>query len=158
MRRALSVAPALAMLLACTAPEAEHRNVLRTALKELAGEFPTHPLCVHRSFSKRPFGDQEGWAYIEQPPPPGFENLAKQPAKAREPEILDIAGQMPRWHVGDGAKELCFELTRPVIAGDRAGLSAEVSGMNTSERWIYWLSRQSGECRVVHTTRGRWDV
>jgi hypothetical protein len=159
MRRALSVAPALAMLLACAAPDVEHRSVLLASLKELAREFPSHKLCVNRRFSDRPFGDQEGWVYIEQPPPPGFEDLAKHPAKAGGPEILDLPEGLPQpWHVGDGAEELCFELTRPVIQGDRAGASAEVAGMRTGERRIYWLSRESGEWTVVHTTRGKWDI
>jgi hypothetical protein len=161
MRAAAALLAAAATLQGCSKAEDERDGLYRATLEQLVRAFKEPRLPVCAALSERQPLARRGWAFIEAPPPSGFEDLAEPPAVGRPlPLEPPRPRQTDRWFIQPDARELCFQLTRPAIRDSRAVVTGAFAarGKDVDGTWNLWLRREGDRWSVVATTRGRHDI
>jgi hypothetical protein len=161
MRAAAALLAAAATLQGCSKAEGERNGIYRATVEELVRAFrePGLPVCAALS-GQRPLA-RRGWAFIEAPPPSGFEDLAGAGAVEGALSLEPFRPKPPaRWFIPADARELCFQLTRPAVHDRRAVVTGAfvAGGKDVEGTWNFWLRREGGRWSVVATTRGRHDI
>jgi hypothetical protein len=158
MRAAAALLGAAAILQGCAQGGGDRSAILLAGLDELGNEIKDAriPLCAKLS-ERRPL-EKRAWAFIESPPPPGFEDLAKSTAVDGPLSLEPLRTKLPRqWFLQEDGDELCFQLTRPVIR-DRRALITGAFTVDLTGTWNFWLRREAERWRVVATTKGHYDI
>jgi hypothetical protein len=160
MRRSVAMLGVVIVLSACSSRNGKRDAAIDTVLRQLSAQYREEKLCLHHSLPVRQQAREMMGVYIEAPVPAGFE-IVDVPASARggPREHEEIERPLPPgWRVGDGAHELCFELTIPVVNGDRAVVSAQPVMPVPPGRTNYWLRWTKDRWTVAAVTKGGWDI
>jgi hypothetical protein len=141
--RARAVAALAFAAAACSPnPRTEIPDIAAAALAELPVVAPGRSLCVERTIAQwHPAGEE---SRLDPPAPPGFAELLAQHRFPGGGGLKgdSVAGVPVRHGVG------CFDLRGPLVAGDRAMITAHLRGVGLN----LWLRRVGLDWRVVATT------
>jgi hypothetical protein len=160
MRAAFLLALAVTMLPACSSRERKRDGAIDTILRQLSAQYRAKDLCLHHSLVERRPATTIAGIYLEQIPR-GFEALDVRLSRGDGPlQHQEIQRRLPPgWHIGDGAREFCLELTIPVLKDERAVISVQPANMTMQyERASYWLHRAKGRWGIAAVTEGGPDI
>jgi hypothetical protein len=148
------------ILSACSSRDEKRDAAIDAVLRQLSAHYRADDLCLHHSLVVRQPAREISGIYIETPVPAGFEIVDVRASKRDRPlEHEEVKHPLPAgWRVGDGSRELCFELTIPVIDGERAVVSARPVMPVPSGRTNYWLRRAKGRWSIAAISKGDWDI
>jgi hypothetical protein len=161
MRAAAACIGAAAFLLGCSRAEEDRNAIFLAGLDELGKAFNEArlPLCATLS-ERRPLA-RRSWAFVQAPPPAGFEEVANSAPVVGRLSLESLRPKLPRrWFIQEDSDEPCFQFTRPLMRDTRAVVTGAFGGGGEDllGTWNFWLRKEGDRWRVVATTKGHHDI